>query len=104
MLAVVDRFEQQVPGRLDPPDRLDDDVDVGVADDLVRVGRVQRLGPRRDVALLRQVPDRDRDDLDAGSETLLDIGRIASEHAQHRRSDDAAAELSDPDRPAHRAP
>ena len=93
-----------MPGRLDPADRFDDDVDVRVPDDLVRVGRVQRLGPRGDVTLLGQVPDRDRNDLDAGSETLLDIGRIAGEHAQHRRSDDAAAELSDPDRPAHRAP
>ncbi len=64
-LAGLQRLDDQLAGGLDPADHLDDDVDVGVADDRVRVvgEDARRQG---DVALSREVPDRDLPDLRAG--------------------------------------
>jgi hypothetical protein len=102
-LAVGDRVQEQTSGRLDASHHLHDDVHVGIGHDRARVGRQQDLGACRDVAFLAQVADGDGDQVDLGADALLDLGAVGSKDPQHRRPDDAAPELADPDDPAHRA-
>ena len=57
-LARLQRLDDQLPGRLDPTDDLDHDVDVRIADDRCAVVR-EDAGRQGDVTLARQVAHRD---------------------------------------------
>jgi len=98
-LAVIERGEDQLAGRFDAADRFDDDVDVGVADDVVGIAREHAVGqvhlaPRGEVA--------DGDALDGEVETgaVENGGALRLDEPDQRRADVAAAEYAD----AHEVP
>jgi hypothetical protein len=60
VLAAPQRFEDQRPGRFQSPDQLDHDMEVGVAQDLGRIGRAdagrQAEAARASKILIADVP------------------------------------------------
>ena len=75
----------QLAGRLDATDDLDDEIDVGVGDDGSGVVGEQG-GCDLDVAASRQVADGDADDLEVDAGARLDLLRPLRDEADERRS------------------
>ena len=97
-LAGPQRGHDQPARRLDPTDHLDHEVDVGIDDDAVRVAGEDAVG-ELDIALARHVADRDPRDLEPHAGSRLDRLGLPADELHQRRSDVAAAEHTDPDRP-----
>ncbi len=98
------RLDDELAGRLDPADDLDDDVDVLVVDDRVGVVGEDARG-QRDVALARQVPHRDAVDLQPHPGAGLDRVAVVRDQAHQRGAHVPAAEQPDPyDVFSHRYP
>ena len=97
-LAVLQRRGDQLACRFDPADHLDDDVDVGVAHDGVRVAGEHRLGDRH-VAVAREVAHGDLGDLEPDPGALLDLVGLLADERHQRGADVAAPEYPEPNRP-----
>jgi hypothetical protein len=96
-LAVGECLEDQPARRLDPADRLDDQIDVGIADHAVHVPGQHALGDL-DVARRRQVADCDPRDLQPQTGAPFDGVLLRFDELHERGSDVAAPEYADPDR------
>ena len=96
-LAVGERFEDQLAGRLDAADRFDDEVDVRIGHHRVGVTGEHAVG-EFDVAGRRQVAHGDPGDLEAQPGAALDDVRLRLDELHERGTDVAAPEYPDPDR------
>ena len=95
-LAAGQRGGDQLAGRLDAADDLDDDVDVGIGDDVVGVAG-QHAGRQVDVTVARQVADGDAGDLELHARAGLDLLGLGGDQPDERGTDVAAAEDPDAD-------
>ena len=95
-LAGGERGRDQLAGRLDAADDLDDEVDVGVVDDVVGVAG-QDARTELDVAVARQVAHGDPGDLELDTGAGLDLLRLRRDEADERGADVAAPEHADAD-------
>ena len=89
--AVLQRGEDQRPGRLDAADDLDDDVHVVAGDQRGRVGGEQPLG-HLDLAGRVEAAYGDADQLDRLADPRLEVTGLLLQEADHLRADRAAAE------------
>src|SRR5262249_12867070 len=81
------------PGRFDAADHLDDDVDVRIADDGLRVVG-EHAGTELDVSFLRDVVHGNAGDLDGHAGALGNEVRVGLQRLHQRRADIAAPEYS----------
>ena len=93
-LAAGQRRRDQLAGRLDAADDLDDEVDVGVGDDVVGVAG-EHARTELDVAVARQVAHGDPGDLQLDAGARLDLLGLGGHEADEGAADVAASE--DPD-------
>ena len=95
-LAAGEGGGDQLAGRLDAADHLDDEVDVGVGDDVVGVAG-EDAGGELDVAVAGEVAHGDPGDLEAHAGAGLDLLGLLGDQADERAADVAAAEHADAD-------
>ena len=95
-LAAGERGGDQLAGRLDAADDLDDDVDVGIGDDVVGVAG-EHTGRQLDVALPGEVAHGDARDLERHAGAGLDLLGLGRDQPDERRADVAASEDPDAD-------
>ncbi len=102
-LVAIERREHEPAGWLEPSEQLADDVDLGVLDDLHRIGdepgRIERHA-----ALLPRIPDGHLRDLEQTSGPPGDVVSMLLEQAKDGRAHRAAAEHPDPHGPLAHAP
>ena len=96
MLAGVDGFEHQRAGDAVAADQLDDDVDLGIGDDLARIGD-DAGAVADDLAGALDVQVRHHRDLDAAARTAADLFLVASEHVEGAATDSTDAQQADLD-------
>ena len=99
-LALAKRLQDERASRLDAAHDLDDDVDVRLAYDVVRVVGEQSGGDG-DVSRLFEIADGHPRHLDGRSRPPGDLLAVLVQHAGHRRAHVAAAEQADPDHVTH---
>ena len=90
-LSAVD---DQLASRLDAADHLDDEVDVGIDDDRVRITGQQPVA-QLDVAILRQGAYGDAADIEAQAGPCLDVVGLIDHQSHEGGADVAAAEHPD---------
>ena len=95
-LPACEGGRDQLPGRLDAADDLDDEVDVRVVDDVEGVAG-EDAGAELDVAVARQVADGDPGDLQLDAGARLDLLGLGGDEADERGADVAAPEDADAD-------
>ena len=95
-VAALQRLEDEAPGRLDAPDDLDHDIDVGVVDHRLGVGG-ENAGRQYDRAFPGQAVHRHGAEREADAGASLDVVAVAQDQLGQRRSNVAAAQQPDPD-------
>jgi hypothetical protein len=96
VLAGGQRLEDQVARRVDPPDRLDHDVDAGIPHDLPGVGGDDATG-ELDRPRLGGVSHGYPHELDRTAHATLELGRMAPQDRSGSAADDPTPEQPDVD-------
>ena len=95
-LPAASAVEDQLAGRFDAADHLDDEVDVGIVDDAVGIAG-EHASATSTSRSGRQVAHGDPGDLQPDAGALLDGAPAAPGRVDERTADVAAAEQTDPD-------
>ena len=95
-LAAGESCRDQLACGLDAADDLDDEVDVGIRDDAIRVAG-EHAGAELDVALTRQVAHGDAGDVEAEPGAGLDLLGLVADEPDEGGADVAAPEDTDAD-------
>ena len=97
VLAATNRLEDEPAGRIGAADELDDDVDVGIAHDLARIGGESDALGGADARPVER-PDRGPRDHDVAAGPARDLLAVASQHVDGAAADRSEAEHSDANR------
>ncbi len=92
--AVLERGQDQLPGRLDAADQLDHDVQVAAGDEATRVSGEQLVGQSAAVVSI-EVTHGDADELQRHADPVRQFARILRQDARDLGTDDATAKQRD---------
>ncbi len=96
-LPAASAFRMNVRAGSSPPDQLDDDLDLRVVEDLVRVADQREPREVEPLARPREIGVGDAAEHEPAARALLHLGAVALKHLDHAAADRAEAEKGDLD-------